>query len=214
MAASKFIQAQCPPNIDFEMGDFTNWQCWSGITYVIGTKNVIDLTPDPAPLPGRHTMMSAFPGNGRDAFGLFPVNCPNGSGHSIKLGNTSGGHQAEGVSYTFTIPAGQNTYSLIYNYAVVFQGPVHEDYEQPRMVIDIRNLTDNQRIDCSSFDFFYSTSSPTLPGFFLSNSNTTGTPVWCKNWTATSIKLDGLAGKTIQLFFLYLIIVIFIHITQ
>ena len=201
MAGNKFIQAQCPPNIDFELGDFTNWQCWSGITYVVGTKNVIDLTPDPAPLPGRHTMMSAFPGNGRDAFGLFPVNCPNGSGHSIKLGNTSGGHQAEGVSYTFTIPAGQNTYSLIYNYAVVFQGPVHEDYEQPRMVIDIRNLTDNQRIDCSSFDFFYSTSSPTLPGFFLSNSNTTGTPVWCKNWTATSIKLDGLAGKTIQLFF-------------
>jgi gliding motility-associated-like protein len=69
------------------------------------------------------------------------------------------------------------------------------------MVIDIRNLTDNQRIDCSSFDFFYSTSSPTLPGFYLSTSNPTGTPVWCKSWTATSIKLDGLAGKTIQLFF-------------
>lgn len=193
--------AQCPANIDFEYGDFTNWQCYTGTTYVINNKNIIDLTPTPGPVAGRHTMMSTFPGNGRDPFGQFPVNCPNGSGKSIKLGNNQGGAEAEGVSYTFTIPANRNTFSLIYNYAVVFQGPVHFDYEQPRMVIDIVNVTDNQRIDCSSFNFFYSTSSPTLPGFYLSTNNPTGTPVWCKNWTATSIKLDGLAGKTIRLFF-------------
>lgn len=201
LSTGRPANAQCPPNIDFETGDFTNWQLWAGTTYQINNKNIIDLTPVPDALPGRHTMLSSFPGDGRDPFGLFPVNCPNGSGHSIKLGNDQGGAEAEGVSYTFTIPANRNTYSLIYNYAVVFQGPVHQDYEQPRMVIDIKNLTDNERIACSSFDFFYSTSSPTLPGFFLSTNNPTGTPVWCKGWTATSIKLDGLAGKTIQLFF-------------
>ncbi|MBK7559693.1 MAG: PKD domain-containing protein [Chitinophagaceae bacterium] len=202
LAAANPIQAQCPPNIDFEYGDFTNWQCWTGVTYVNGAnENVIDLVPAVGPIPGRHTMLSSFPGDGRDPFGLFPVNCPNGSGKSIKLGNDIGGAEAEGLSYTFTIPANQNTYSLIYNYAVVFQGPEHFDYQQPRMVIEIRNLTDNQVILCSSFNFFYSTSSPTLPGFFLSTNNPTGTPVWCKDWTATSIKLDGLAGKTIQLFF-------------
>jgi gliding motility-associated-like protein len=201
ISATRPSQAQCPPNIDFETGDFTNWQLWAGQTYVVSNKNIIDLSPVPDAVPGRHTMLSSFPGDGRDPFGLFPVNCPNGSGHSIKLGNDQGGAEAEGASYTFTIPANRNTYSLIYNYAVVFQGPVHRDYEQPRMVIDIKNLTDNERIACSSFDFFYSTSSPTLPGFFLSTNNPTGTPVWCKGWTATSIKLDGLAGKTIQLFF-------------
>jgi hypothetical protein len=39
-------------------------------------------------------------------YGGFPINCPNGSGHSIQLGNTSGGAEAEGISYDFTIPAG------------------------------------------------------------------------------------------------------------
>ncbi|MEP7237202.1 MAG: PKD domain-containing protein [Ferruginibacter sp.] len=208
LAATTLTSAQCPPNIDFEFGNFTGWECWVGHTYNLGGKNAIlwDVPPanvpvNPALYPNRFKMLSAFPGDGIDFFGEFPVNCPNGSGKSIKLGNTTGNHEAEGVSYTFTIPAGQNTYSLIYNYAVVFQGPVHEDYEQPRMVIEILNLTDNEIIDCSSFNFFYSNSSPTLPGFFLSTTNNTATPVWCKNWTATSIKLDGLAGKKIRLFF-------------
>ena len=200
---SKNIQAQCPPNIDFEFGDFTNWECWVGHTFDLGGKNAIiwdapGLPVPPALYPDRFQMLSSFPGNGRDAFGHFPVNCPNGSGHSIKLGNETGGNEAEGVSYTFTIPAGQNSYNLIYNYAVVFQDPGHPDYQQPRLQIEIFNITDGLRIDCSSFDFIASSG---LPGFYLSNTNNTGTPVWCKNWSANSIKLDGLAGKTIRLFF-------------
>lgn len=200
---SKNIQAQCPPNIDFEFGNFTNWECWVGHTFDLGGKNAIiwdapGLPVNPALYPNRFQMYSSFPGNGRDVFGHFPVNCPNGSGHSIKLGNDTGGSEAEGVSYTFTIPAGQNSYNLIYNYAVVFQDPGHPDYQQPRLQIEIINITDGQRINCSSFDFIASSG---LPGFYLSSSNNTGTPVWCKNWSATSIKLDGLAGKTIRLFF-------------
>lgn len=195
--------SQCPSNIDFELGDFTGWKCWTGTTYVgPGNKNVIDLTVQPGPVAGRHTMLSAFPppGNGLDQFGQFPQNCPNGSGHSIKLGNTTGGHEAEGVSYTFTIPAGQNKFNLIYNYAVVFQGPQHQDWEQPRLVIEINNITDGVKVLCSSFDFFYKVGSP-LPGFFQSTTNNTGTPVWCKDWSANTVNLDGLAGKTVEVFF-------------
>jgi gliding motility-associated-like protein len=205
---NKITIAQCPPNIDFEEGTFNGWQCWVGHTYVSGNKNDIrwDVPPintpvNPGLYPGRFQMLSSFPGNGLDPFGQFPVNCPNGSGHSIKLGNQSGGHEAEGASYTFTIPPGQNQFNIIFHYAVVFQGPQHATFEQPRLVIDVRNVTDNVKIDCSSFDFFKDTSSTALPGFFLSTNNPTGTPVWCKNWSATSVKLDGYAGKTIQLFF-------------
>ena len=208
LGAGKNMYAQCPPNLDFEQGSFAGWECWIGHAYVNGNENEIvwDVPPantpvDPRAYRERFRMLSAFPGDGLDFFGQFPVNCPNGSGKSIKLGNTEGGAEAEGVSYTFTIPAGQNKYNLIYNYAVVFQGPVHNDWQQPRMVIEILNVTDNKMIDCSSFNFHYSTSSPTLPGFFLSTTNNTGTPVWCKDWSANSIKLDGLAGKTIRLFF-------------
>lgn len=203
VTTQKNLQAQCPANIDFELGDFTNWECWVGHTFDLGGKNAIIWDPpgfpvSPALYPNRFAMYTSFPGNGRDPFGHFPVNCPNGSGHSIKLGNDMGGNEAEGVSYTFTIPAGQNTYNLIYNYAVVFQDPGHAAYQQPRLQIEIFNITDGKRIDCSSFDFIASSG---LPGFFLSPTNTTGTDVWCKNWSANSVKLDGLAGKTIRVFF-------------
>jgi gliding motility-associated-like protein len=144
-------------------------------------------------------MMSAFPGDGVDPYGGFPVNCPNGSGHSIKLGNTTGGAEAEGISYEFTIPANANEYNLIYHYAVVFQDPSHQIYEQPRMEIEITNVTDNSIISCPSFAFF-PVGTP-LPGFELSPNPGTATPVWYKDWSAVSINLNGNAGKTIRLFF-------------
>jgi len=202
--SSNCLRAQCPINIDFESGDFTGWKCWKGSVAAIAGANVITWDPGSPglPDPSRHVMLSSFPpGNGLDPYGGFPQNCPNGSGNSIRLGNNLPGAQAEGVSYTFTIPPGQNQFNLIYYYAVVFQGPPHSDFQQPRMMIEINNLTDNTKIGCSSFEFFYSTSSPNLPGFFLSPNPGGPTQVWCKNWSATSIKLDGHAGKTIELFF-------------
>ena len=189
---------QCPYNIDFEDGTFTGWTCWIGHVQYLNGLNKISLTAQPGPVPNRHEMMSAIPGNGLDPYGLFPMNCPNGSLHSIKLGNNSGGAEAEGVSYTFTIPPGQDQFSLIYHYAVVFQDPGHLPNQQPRMEIEIMNLTDNNLLGCSSFDFIASSA---LPGFFLSQNPGGTTPVWCKDWSANSINLDGNAGKTIRLFF-------------
>lgn len=192
------IAQSCPPNIDFEKGSFDGWTCYTGSVAALGGQNVINLSPS-GPTSDRHTMMSAFPGNGLDPYGGFPVNCPNGSGHSIKLGNTSGGAEAEGISYEFVIPAGRNEYNLIYNYAVVFQDPNHQQYEQPRMEIEITNVTDGKVIDCSSFAFFpYGTP---LPGFELSANPGGTTPVWYKDWSAVSINLNGNAGKLIRLLF-------------
>ncbi|MEI9944928.1 MAG: PKD domain-containing protein [Chitinophagaceae bacterium] len=188
----------CPENIDFENGNFDGWTCYTGNVTGNGT-NVINLSPSGGPISDRHMMLTSFPGNGVDPFGGFPVNCPNGSGHSIRLGNPYGGGQAEGISYEFVIPANENYYTLIYNYAVVFQDPNHQEYQQPRMEIEITNVTDNKIIDCSSFTFVPYGS--ILPGFFEAPAQQDGTPVWCKDWTAVSINLDGHAGKTIKLFF-------------
>ena len=190
--------SQCPVNIDFEQGNFNGWTCYTGNVQYINNQNKITLFPVPGPVAGRHEMLSAIPGNGVDPYGLFPQNCPNGSSHSIKLGNNSGGAQAEGVSYTFTIPPGQDQFSLIYHYAVIFQDPGHLPGQQPRMEIEIMNLTDNVTLGCSSFAFIASSG---LPGFFLSPNPGGPTAVWCKNWSANSINLNGNAGKTIRLFF-------------
>lgn len=189
---------ECPPNIDFETGTFNNWVCYTGSVSAAGGVNTISLVQAGGPAYNQHTMYSA-PSSETDYFGGFSVNCPNGSGHSIRLGNNSGGGQAEGISYDFTIPAGRDIYSLIYHYAVVFQDPHHEIFQQPRLEIEVTNLSDNQVLYCSSFTFI--PFGDILPGFFLSPNQQDTTNVWCKDWSAVSINLDGNAGKTIRLFF-------------
>jgi gliding motility-associated-like protein len=190
---------ECPPNIDFETGGFNGWRCWVGHVASVSGVNVISLNEVSYAIDDRHTMLTSFPGNGKDPFGDFPMNCPNGSGHSIKLGNTSGGNEAEGVSYDFVVPKDRDVYSLIYHYAVVFQDPNHLESEQPRMEVEITNVTDNQIIQCSSFTF-YPYGSP-LPGFQLSANPGSNTPVWFKDWSAVTINLNNMAGKQIRLFF-------------
>lgn len=187
----------CPPNIDFETGTFDNWTCYSGYTSAVGEENQITLYPSAGPVYNKHTMYTSNT-NEVDPFGGFPVSCPNGSGHSIRLGSTTAGGEAEGISYEFTIPANDNSYSLIYNYAVVFQSPNHRINEQPRMEIEVMNVTDNSVISCASFTFIAAGSS--LPGFQVSGYTDTTTVLY-KNWSAVSVDLSGNAGKTIRLFF-------------
>jgi gliding motility-associated-like protein len=189
----------CPPNIDFEKGNFSGWTCYTGSVASVNDQNIITLFSSGGPEAGRHTMYAANPSAGVDPYGGFPINCPNGSGHSIRLGNDQGGGQAEGISYEFTIPANRDAYSLIYYYAVVFQDPNHLESQQPRMEIEITDVTDNEVIQCSSFTFHPYGS--VLPGFFLAPNPGGETPVWCKDWSAVSINLDKKAGKTIRLFF-------------
>jgi gliding motility-associated-like protein len=189
---------ECPRNIDFETGTFDGWTCYTGSVAGIDGRNIISLTQT-GPELDRHTMYNSVPGSGNDPYGGFPINCPNGSGHSIRLGNDQGGGQAEGIAYEFTIPANRDVYSLIYHYAVVFQDPDHLEFQQPRMQIEITNVTDNVIIECSSFAFHPYGS--VLPGFELSANPGTSTPVWFKNWSAVSINLNGHAGKTIRMFF-------------
>jgi hypothetical protein len=113
----------------------------------------------------RHTILQPGPLTVVDPYGGFPVICPNGSSYSVKLGNESAGAQAEAIYYTFTVPVDKDDYSIIYNYAVVFQNPNHNLHEQPRFVSKVFNLTDNKYIDCASFEF---AASAGLPGFMES----------------------------------------------
>ena len=147
----------CPPNIDFESGTFSGWSCYTGSPMAVNGRNVISLT-NSGPVQGRHTIFPAFPSAGLDPYGGFPINCPNGSGYSVRLGNDRAGTEAEGISYEFVIPANQDISSLIYHYAVVFQDPNHEIFEQPRLELEITNVTDNVPIFCSSINFLISMS--------------------------------------------------------
>ena len=189
--------AQCPVNLDFESGNFSGWKCYKSF-FLLGGIPIDWGNPVPADT-NRHLMLSSIPGNGLDYYGQFPKNCPNGSGHSIKLGNEQPGSGAERVSYTFTIPPGKNKFSLIYNYAIVLEDYGHPREEQPRFNVEVYNVTDNKIDSCSSLDFIVDGG---LPGFFLSPLRQPPyIPVWCKDWAAASINLDGEQGKTFRISF-------------
>lgn len=190
------LVAQCPANIDFETGTFNGWQCWTGTVDAVGSQNQIALTPIAAPDPARQIMLSTSPGDGLDKYGKFPRNCPNGSGHSIQLGNELNGHIAEGISYQFTVPAASTNFKLIVNYAIVLQDPDHNAFQQPRFQMETFNVTDNVPITCSSNDFIAGTAGYKPTGISLS-----GIPVNYKDWSGITINLSGYAGKTIRLFF-------------
>ena len=189
---------ECPPNIDFESGTLDNWSCYTGSVAAINGNHVYSLFPSNGPVSNQHTINSRQ-SNQLDPYGGFPTTAPNGSGYSVRLGNDEAGGQAEGIAYEFTIPANQDFYSLIYHYAVVFQDPNHQIFQQPQLEIEITNVSDNEIIHCSSFTFIPFGS--ILPGFFISPIVADSTNVWCKDWTAVSINLNGHAGKTIRLFF-------------
>lgn len=183
----------CPPNLDFEFGDFTHWVCRTGsVAAVNGVNKVTWLTTGQT--PGQHTIIPAATA-GTDQYGRFPRSCPNGSNYSVQLGNNSGGHQAESISYTYTIPANATVFSILFNYAVVFQDPNHLPEEQPRFRARIIDLSTNSDIPCVSFDF---TASASLPGFRQSAVDPT---VFFKDWTPVTINLSTFAGRTIQLEF-------------
>src|SRR3954469_22780150 len=68
---ASMAQNVCPPNIDFEFGDFTNWQCYTGSTTASGCTlgtNVVNAVPS-APITQRHTIIP--PTQTTDPFGGF-----------------------------------------------------------------------------------------------------------------------------------------------
>lgn len=184
----------CPPNIDFEKGDFSNWQCFTGYTIVSNGKNQIVLSPSP-PTLNRHEIISASTVPQLDPYGDFPKLCPYGGNYSVKLGNNATGAQAEGLSYTFQVPATNDTFTFTYFYAVVFEEPGHLLPEQPRFFVTAYDVATGDLISCASFDYV---SSGSIPGFKKSKFNPS---VLYKEWTPASLQFAGMQGRTVRLEF-------------
>lgn len=181
--------AQVTPNIGFDDGTFNHWECWAG-----DARNLGALTTT-TPIVYRHVIEND--GKQVDFYGDFPVLCPNGSKYSIKLGNEQNGSQAERVSYTFTVPS-SGEYTLIFDYAVVLQNPNHTPDQQPRFTAKVFNVSDNNYLDCPSFDFI---ASPDLPGFKLSPRSTVNNDIYYKEWAKATIDIHNSPNKVIRIEF-------------
>jgi gliding motility-associated-like protein len=195
MLLSGTVSSQsCPPNIDFEKGDFSSWECFIGSTAADGDRNVITLNPSAA-LTRRHEIITASTAPRKDPFGNFPVFCPYGGHYSVKLGNDQTGGEAEGLSYTFTVPSTIDTFTFTYYYAVVFEDPAHAHNEQPRFFVTAYDVASGEVINCASYDYVANGS---MPGFEKSARNP---GVLYKNWSPTSLQFAGLSGRQVRLEF-------------
>jgi gliding motility-associated-like protein len=176
----------CPTNIDFELGNFTNWRLYTGTCCAINTPTLS------GPVTNRHVITS---GTAVDPFGGFPIVSPGSGSYSMRLGNSGTGSQAERARYHVRVPNGVNDYSLIFRYAVVFQDPSHTASQQPRFEVKAYDSITNAIVNCSQFTYV---ATSTLPGFILSG---IGSNVWYKSWTTASIDLSGYAGRTVTVDF-------------
>lgn len=184
----------CPLNIDFEVGNFTNWQCFTGNVRFSGNANVITVNPS-APIVGIHEIVPK--GNKVDPYGGFSISPPDGSGYAVKLGNSGASSQAERISYLFNVPQNQADFLITYQYAVVLQDPGHQPAEQPRFTAKVFDVTTNTYISCGSFDYV---ATAALPGFKKS-ANFGSNQVIYKDWTSATINLYGYQGHQVRLEF-------------
>ena len=182
-------QILCPPNLDFEQGNYANWEFYTGSCCPTNTPFYTGA------LPNRHEIMY---GSGIDKYGGFPVVAPGGGSYSLKLGNDDAWANAERARFYVHVPTGAGAYTLIYRYAVVFQEPAnHLHSEQPRFEVNVYDSTTGQKIACNSHNYLGSSS---IPGFKKSN-NPYKADVYYKDWTTATIDFAGLGGHTVAIDF-------------
>lgn len=186
----------CPPNLDFERGDFTNWSGY------VGTIN-----PTPVLNPGFSTSLSeiAINGNpfGLDPFGGFSTQSSDASPFNARLGKVGTPHRgAEMLTYEFTIPASDRDYTFMYRYALVLEDPCssgfcgHSFSQKPRFKVQLFDLTSGQQIYCASEDY---TADPSSAIGFLHSPADFFT--YYKPWTPVFINLGRYAGHPMKLQF-------------
>jgi len=187
-------QTSCPPNIGFDNGDFSGWQCSTGtVASPTCSTNVVTLAPS-LPTLNRHTIIT--PNSIIDPFGNFPLTPDNSN--VVRLGFPGQtGSQVEGLSYTFSIPAASTDFTISFKFAVVYQEPSHCEKSQPHFSAKVYDVTAGAYINCSSAEYFGIVNQP---GFQLST-NTSQGAVYYKPWSEVTLPLGAYAGHTLRLEF-------------
>ena len=224
------LSATCPPNIDFEFGNFQRWESNTGRVRVgPGPSNLI--TYDQATwtqntnFSQRQELMDRNASPAVDYWGKFPVNPPfGGNRYAMRLGSDRNDPTsrdslpnalADAIRYVVDVPAQSGDFSLHIAYAVVFENPNHPNNlhtfeEQPRFIMRMYE-PGGDTLSCVNYTFV---ASDPLPGFDTSihaklDSATTRypgginfAPVKFKPWSTLYVNLTAYAGKRLYLEFI------------
>ncbi len=184
--------AQCP-NLNFNMGNFTYWQCYLG-DCGNGTANISTSSWT----PGRHTIMNGpqllAAGQLLDERCMKIKKVPDGFALAAKLGNESTGAEMEAIEYTLTVDS--NSSLLMLHFAWVMEDPSHAPSEQPLFSLTIKDSVGNtipsNILPCSFFNFIASAG---LEGLACTGS------VLGRDWTTVGYSLEPMIGRTIKIYF-------------
>jgi len=172
-------------NIDFEIGNFNNWQGLTG--FAGGGIN------SPGIINGRHTVMSTLDFDYYSNGQITRLN-PFGGNYSVRLGNDDVNGEAEKLKRTFLVT--EETNSIIYFYAVVFEDPDHDVADQPRFKIQVFDQNGNVINDpCFNYSV---TASSNIPGFFQSDVDE---GVYFKPWTPVALNLSNYINQNVTIEF-------------
>ncbi len=195
IATSSYGQSPaCQPNMDFGLGNFSNWKYYEGTFKNTGPGgagvlvDTMQVFPPSVQTIKRFTVTS---GSSTDFYGGFPIADPTRT-YSLKIGFDSNNHCTNKARYYVHVPAGTNDYALIYRYAIVMQDPGHIASQQPRFLVKTRDSTTGTSLPCGNFTYV----AGSLPGFLLSTASDS-VDVYYKSWSTASLNLSGYAGKTI-----------------
>jgi hypothetical protein len=131
--------SQCPTNLQFELGNFTNWQLDSGKTCSMTGSLFppyvnLQWNTQPHHLISDITPISYYNFSGLDSLGGFPLVCPfSNDPFSVRISSYPIYYKhtyipnniTNSISYRLHVPLNSSSYSLTYYYAIIFQDPLH-----------------------------------------------------------------------------------------
>ncbi|NBX38694.1 MAG: PKD domain-containing protein [Flavobacteriia bacterium] len=169
------------PNANLSMGNFTNWQGWTG--------NYSNPASAFGIVNGRHTIISS-PGTDPNSCGGLQM-IPPGSSFSARLGNSNTGAEGERLKYTLNVTP-QNSL-FIYKYACVLQDPGHSPNDQPVFQMRLLDQNGNQiGGNCGQYSVY--------AGQAGQNFQICGGTKWLP-WTIVGVNLTAYQGQSVSVEF-------------
>ncbi|MCB0396591.1 MAG: gliding motility-associated C-terminal domain-containing protein [Flavobacteriales bacterium] len=171
-------------NLDFEYGDFTNWNGFIG-TCCGGGINT------PGIYSGRHTIMSAM-GTDANSNNEITFLAPGGGAHAVRLGNDHVNYQAEKLVKTFQVTPFNS--GILYQYAVILEDPNgHPQNDKPKFEVKILDST--KTVIPGPCGYYQVTAGPATDNWKKNGR------VRYKDWTTVGVDLSAYIGQTMTIEF-------------
>ena len=183
------------PNLDFSMGNFTNWVCKISSSQGATSTAYGDLTwTGSVAVGGRHTIMTNIYGyddntcNGTINEQLALI--PDGFNQSARVGNMNVGCEADAIIYQMVVDT--NNALMLLHFGVVFNDPSHQPAQQPCFELRIQDANNNLlNVGCNRYFVICDAG---IPGFIDCS-----TQLRWRDWTTVGVSLFDLMGQTIYI---------------